>query len=120
MIGWAAERKAEAAEQKVAQLEARLREHRSQTAEQFQKIRDSTMTDVAGNLIHQLQAQLEDFKDRQAEALRAGAQNAASLASLEAGLETWRQRLDGAFQEPGVHSLDLDLDLEIKVGFFGG
>jgi len=98
----AMERKAEVTEQKLSQLEAKLREQRNQWTsheEQIQKMKDSLMGESASSLsrqLQQLQAQVEEVRDRSTEGIRVGASN---LSSLEAGIETWRQRVDKVLME---------------------
>eukprot|EP00434_Breviolum_minutum_P004254 symbB.v1.2.003749.t3/scaffold191.1/size276526/14 len=98
----AMERKAEVTEQKLSQLEAKFREQRNQWTsheEQIQKMKDSLMGESASSLsrqLQQLQAQVEEVRDRSTEGIRVGASN---LSSLEAGIETWRQRVDKVLME---------------------
>lgn len=84
-----ADRKVEAVEQKVSQLEARLKDYRSQTSDQVHELKSALNS-------QEVMAQMEDLRDQNSEALRTAAAN---IATLEGSVDSWRQRMDRALKE---------------------
>jgi len=82
-----ADRKVEAVDQKVSQLEARLKEYRSQTS--VHELKSALNS-------QEVLAQMEDLRDQNSEAIRTAAAN---IATLEGSVDSWRQRMDRALKE---------------------
>eukprot|EP00931_Biecheleriopsis_adriatica_P061878 TRINITY_DN37230_c0_g1_i1.p1 TRINITY_DN37230_c0_g1~~TRINITY_DN37230_c0_g1_i1.p1 ORF type:complete len:1796 (-),score=582.29 TRINITY_DN37230_c0_g1_i1:97-5184(-) len=102
LTGQALERKAEALDHKVSALEAKLKEQNSQLSDRLNALRRAADEDHVPGVasvqpqLKQLQVQIEELRDRSNDGFRA---SAASLASVEASGEAWRQRTERALRE---------------------
>ncbi|CAE7507595.1 unnamed protein product [Symbiodinium natans] len=99
----AADRKVEMVEQKVTQLEARLKEHRGQTSDQLHELKSALSS-------QEVLAQVEDLRDQNSEALRSAAAN---IATLEGSVDAWRQRVDRALKET-EHRLSQEVEKRLQ------